>query len=437
MCGVAGPVDFGLPRLLMVTSSSFHQTRYESCDPEVELAPAEDHRGGVDLGNAGGDALFELSHRGDAYVSQKRAHHFRERELNQIEPRAMLGRVNVLESSRARMRIGHRFLRNVRRVAVQHNTNNSALGVVRIKLLEQADEFDAAVEVFNISKDVAAVQVNGGKYLQRAVTKVFILVTLSGELARHRGQTECGLANGLHARLLIDADGVDGVGPRVMNRIGSVDRDISIDHQYFLHLAVEVWVALCEVVAKLVKLDFVVVVVEEAPHCALASLGQACKSLSLGLFAKKSRQRRNSPQISREAVIFGLAASYSSHPSFSRIGDVELARAVMFVLQSGMRPGGQYFVDTPIDHPAAKAKLTLKFGNRGAVGITEHHLGPLNFASGGRSGGRKLVGSGAKLRSQYQRVALGFPCHAHHRQELNMKNGSYLLISNRNDGANY
>ena len=58
------------------TSSAFHQTRYISSHPKVELVPAKHDRRRIDLGNAFEDAVFQFVLGGDAYVPKKGASHF-------------------------------------------------------------------------------------------------------------------------------------------------------------------------------------------------------------------------------------------------------------------------------------------------------------------------------------------------------------------------
>ena len=53
----------------------------------------------VHLVDALEDALLELVQRCDAEVAQKAARHLGERGLHQVKPRAVLGRVDILEAS--------------------------------------------------------------------------------------------------------------------------------------------------------------------------------------------------------------------------------------------------------------------------------------------------------------------------------------------------
>lgn len=133
------------------------------------------------------------------------------------------------------------------------------------------------------------------------------------------GQIRCGQSDRLNTRLLIDAGGVDGIGSRIMNGTLLVDRDISVDHHDFLHLAVELGVPCFQVVANLVGLDLVLV--EDAPHGAFASVGQVSEASGLGSFRRKPRQCGDASRPGRQAMILGLGARDAHHPGFGFIGE--------------------------------------------------------------------------------------------------------------------
>ena len=67
-----------------------------------------------------------------------------------------------------------------------------------------------------------------------------------------------------------------------MNRAFGVDRNIPINQQDFLHLAVKVRIPFFQVVANFVGPDFVLV--EDAPYSALAGVRQTGKTRRLGVF---------------------------------------------------------------------------------------------------------------------------------------------------------
>ena len=89
--------------------------------------------------------MFQVVFGRDSDVPQECARHFREGAFDQVEPRTMLGRMNILEAPGAAAEIGHGLLRDMGRVVVQYHTDDGILGVVRVELFEQTDELDATV----------------------------------------------------------------------------------------------------------------------------------------------------------------------------------------------------------------------------------------------------------------------------------------------------
>ena len=122
---------------------------------------------------------------------------------------------------------------------------------------------------------------------------VLIVAPDGGCLARDRRQIGRGQSEGLYPRLLVHADGVDGIGPVGINS-SLVDRDVPIHHQDLVHLAVEVGIAALQVVRDLVGLD--VDLIEDAPDGALARVGQTRKARRLGVIGDKPREAGDRPQ---------------------------------------------------------------------------------------------------------------------------------------------
>ena len=263
------------------------------------------------------------------------------------------------------------------RVVVQHDADDGLARVVRIQPFEQRDELHAAVAVFDIGEDVARVRVDAGQDRHGAPANVLVVASNGSRLARHRRQVRCSQTNGLNARLFIDADGVDGIGARIVDGVSAIDRHVPIDQQNLLHLSIKVWVALFQVAADLVRLDLVLV--KDAPYRALAGVGQAREPSSLGAVAHKPRQGSDGPQLCCQAMVFGFGARDADHPGLGLIGDLGLVRPVVLVLQSSLHSCGERFVYAAVKSRAVKPKLALKLGDRGPAGVAQQHLGPLNF----------------------------------------------------------
>ncbi len=111
-------------------------------------------------------------------MSQKRARHLGEGAFDQVEPRTVPGRMNVLEAPRARAQKGHGLIRDVGRVVVQHHADDCIFGVVRVDLLEQSDELNAAVTVLDIGKDVSGMQVDASHDRDGAVANILVVTPL-------------------------------------------------------------------------------------------------------------------------------------------------------------------------------------------------------------------------------------------------------------------
>ena len=59
------------------------------------------YRGGVDFGDSAQDSILELGFGFHAHVSQERPGHFPKERFHQVEPGAMLGRVNIRKAVRS------------------------------------------------------------------------------------------------------------------------------------------------------------------------------------------------------------------------------------------------------------------------------------------------------------------------------------------------
>ncbi len=138
-------------------------------------------------------------------------------------------------------------------MVVQHHADDRIFGVVHVELFEQSNELDAAVAILDVGKNRSRVQVNTRQDGYCAVTNVLVITPDADSLARHRRPIGCGQSDGLNTGLLIDADGVDGVGPCLVNSAFGVEGNVPVDPQNFLHLAVKFGVALFQVVANFVR----------------------------------------------------------------------------------------------------------------------------------------------------------------------------------------
>ena len=355
---------------------------YPQATPRLNV-PLEDDRRGVELRNAFENARLQLVYRVDPDMAKEGARHFGECALNQIEPRPMLGRVNVFEAPGSCCQPREGFFGDMVRVVVQHQADDRVFGIVLLQAFEQGDEFHAAVAVLNIGEDLARVQINTGQNRYRALANIFVVAPYALSLAGYRWQIGRAQRDRLNTGLVVDADGVDGVGLGIMRGALSTDStqpNVLIHHQHFLHLAFEVRVALLQVVTDLVRLDGVVL--KNASDGAFTHVGKAGVSGGLGPLADEFEQCREAPQLGCQAVVLGLGTGYADDPGPSLLGDLGFVRAVVFIFQPHLHTSGQYLVNAPIDHRPTQAKLALKLCDRQAGGVTQQHPGSLHFANG-------------------------------------------------------
>ena len=82
-----------------------------------------DYRSGIDFRDPAQNSLFEFGLGLHPDLSQKRVRHLAKERLDQIEPRTVLGRVNITKAVGSRCQVGPRLLGDVSRMVVQNNPN--------------------------------------------------------------------------------------------------------------------------------------------------------------------------------------------------------------------------------------------------------------------------------------------------------------------------
>ena len=65
-------------------------------------------------------------------MSKKGPSHFGEGTFDQIEPRAMFGRMSIFKASRAGGQVSHRFLGNMGGVVIQYDADECVAGVMGV-----------------------------------------------------------------------------------------------------------------------------------------------------------------------------------------------------------------------------------------------------------------------------------------------------------------
>jgi hypothetical protein len=143
-------------------------------------------------------------------MSQKGAGHLAKERLHDIEPRSVFGCQHVLETVGAGSEKGSGLFGNVRRVIIQDDPDGASSRVVLVEILEQGDEFAAAVSALNAGCDMTLMQIQCRE--NRACSKALLLVIpgQAGMFSRYRWQIRSGIGDGLKARLFIDGNSNDG-----------------------------------------------------------------------------------------------------------------------------------------------------------------------------------------------------------------------------------
>ncbi len=91
------------------------------------IGPFVNDRVAVDVIEVGHDAILEFPFRGDAHVAQQGAGHFREEAFDEVEPGAVFGREDELETARGlRGEPGFGLLGDGRRMIVEDRLDRRA-----------------------------------------------------------------------------------------------------------------------------------------------------------------------------------------------------------------------------------------------------------------------------------------------------------------------
>src|SRR5207244_9824390 len=97
---------------------------------------------------------------------------------------------------------------------VQYDSDGAFRRILRIKIRQQANEFNAAVTVFHACRDLAILEIQRCQDGTGAKSLVFVIAADSGMLAWHGWQVRRGIADGLDSRLLVHRNS-NNVGSRL------------------------------------------------------------------------------------------------------------------------------------------------------------------------------------------------------------------------------
>ena len=317
--------------------------------------------------------------------------------------------MDVLEPPGASGEIGAGLAADVGRVVVEHHPDDCLGRVVGIEPRQQPDELEAAVTVLHGREDVARVEVDPGQDRHGAMADVFVVAPDALRLARDRRQVGCRQSKCLDPRLLIDADGVDRIGPVLVTGSLGLDRDVPVDHQDLVHLAVEVRIAALEVVGDPVGLD--VDLIEDAPDGALARMGQTRKARRLGVVGHEPREARDRPQLRGQAMLAGLGAGDAHDPGPRLVADLRFVRTVVGVLEPGLHARRERLVDARVNRRPTDPELPREIGDRDALRVAQQDPGALDLAYRRRSRSGQPPQHRLLIGRQQQRRALRLSRH--------------------------
>ena len=223
---------------------------------------------------------------------------------------------------------------------VEDQLDRGAGRIGGIEKLEEFDELAAAVAIFDKRVDLAGEQIDPGQQTERAMTFVLMIAREGRMNARHGRQIRRRRGDGLDSRLLVVGDDRHRLAGFL--RLGGgllQDLDLAIDAENLRHLLLELGVAAFQVVAHLVRLDFLLA--EDLTHRALNQLGETFVPRRRSVLARMACQQPRRPQLVRIAVLLGLVARQRNQPSLGLRRDRRLlarSRSVVERRQRRHRP---------------------------------------------------------------------------------------------------
>ena len=117
------------------------------------------YRSGIDFRDPAQDSFFEIGLGTYPDLPQERMRHLAKERFHQIEPGAVLGRVNILKTVGPGCQVSARLLGDVSRVIIQNNPDGHLERVVGIQIFEQCDKFPAAMSFLHSRHDMTVMQI--------------------------------------------------------------------------------------------------------------------------------------------------------------------------------------------------------------------------------------------------------------------------------------
>src|SRR5882757_5612316 len=188
-----------------------------------------------------------------------------------------------------------------------------------------------------------------------------------------------GRRDGLDAGLLVVRDDRDRLTRFV--RFGSrpfQDLNLTIDAQNLGHLSLKFSVAALQIVAHLMRLDFLL-----AKYLAHRTLDQASETVMASgrpVLARMPRQQPRRPQLVRIAHILGLAAGQVHQPCLGIRRDDRLLARSRSIVERHQRAVSQGSLDTAFNRLMVRTNGVPNRVKRRVLTIGEQHLRPIHPA---------------------------------------------------------
>src|SRR6202048_1148544 len=309
-------------------------------------------------------------------MAQDRPGEFGEEALDEIEPRTMLGREGKLEASRrSSVEPGSCFSRYVRGMIIEDQLDRGAGRISGVETLEEFDEPPAAVAVSDERMDLPGKQVDSGQQAQRAMAFVLV-IPREGRVAAGLGrQIGCCRCDGLDSRLFVVGNDRHSLDSLARLGGGSLQNlDLAINAQNLGHLLLELGIATFQIVAHLVRLDFLPA--EDLAHRALNQPGETFVPRRRAVLACVTCQKPRRPQLMRIAVLLGLVARQRHQPGFGLRRDDRFFARPWSVLDGRQRPISQRPLHAALTSLMMDPNSLPHRTERRILAIRQQHLRP-------------------------------------------------------------
>src|SRR5215472_1152194 len=255
---------------------------------------------------------------------------------------------------------------------VEDQLDRGAGRIGGIEKLEELDELAAAVTISDQGMDLAAEQINSRQQTERAMASVFVVTGEAGVDTRRGGQIRRSRRDSLDSRLFVIRDDRCPLTrlPRFSRGLFQ-NLDLAIDTQNFCHLLLEFSVAAFQVVAHLVRLDFLLA--KNLANRALHQSGQASVPRRWPMFARVARQQPRRPQLVRVAVLLGLVARQGYQPGLGLQRDHRLFAWAWSVIQRRQRTIGHRPLDAALHGLMMRPKTSRHRQERWVLAVSEKH----------------------------------------------------------------